>query len=244
MQNSVISKASAGVIAVLTWLALIIQFWLILNNISGAEESILAIVRYFSFFTILTNIIVAISSTCIVLSPKSYLAKPVVIAAITTYIIIVAVIYNIILYKLWQPKGWQLFADAILHSLTPVLYFLFWLLFVPKQQLRWKHSLSWLIYPFVYFIYILLRGGILNDYPYPFIDLRILSYGQVLLNCLMLMIAFIIAGIIIIASGKLIEKIPSPISSNISTVEKVNLLNRSQNVEVSDTTKDDSSNSA
>lgn len=39
-----------------------------------------------------------------------------------------------------------------------------------------------MIYPLVYFAYILLRGDLLAAYPYPFIDVASLGYPQVFIN--------------------------------------------------------------
>lgn len=196
----------AAFIAAISWFALIIQFWLILDNVSGAEASILAIVRYFSFFTILTNLAVAISCTAQSFFPGSFFAKKNITAAITVYILIVGAVYNIILRPLWKPQGWQLLADVLLHDATPALYFLFWLLAVSKEGLKWKFAFMWLLYPFVYIVYILLRGAILIEYPYPFIDVSSLGYTRVISNSFGLLIVFIVVSLLIIAIGKMLQK--------------------------------------
>lgn len=199
-------KYVAAFIAAISWFALIIQFWLILDSVSGAEASILAIVRYFSFFTILTNLAVAVSCTAKVFSPYSFFARRDIIAAITVYILIVDIVYNIFLRHLWQPKGWQLLADILLHDATPVLYFLYWLLFISKEGLKWKFAFMWLLYPFVYIIYIFLRGAILVEYPYPFIDINKIGYQRFVINSLGLLLVFVIVSLFIIAIGKILEK--------------------------------------
>ena len=58
-------------IAIAGWFALASQLYLIIQNrvVSVAET----IIRYFSFFTILTNLIVAICVTVLLLKPKSEL---------------------------------------------------------------------------------------------------------------------------------------------------------------------------
>ncbi|MGN6617468.1 MAG: Pr6Pr family membrane protein [Ilyomonas sp.] len=199
-------RYAAAFIAAMCWFALVIQFWLILDSVSGAEASILAIVRYFSFFTILTNLAVAISCTAKVFSPYSFFARNDIIAALTVYILIVGIVYNIFLRSLWQPQGWQLLADILLHDATPLLYFLFWLFFISKEGLKWKFAFMWLLYPFVYIIYIFLRGAILVEYPYPFIDINQIGYQRFIVNSFGLLFAFVIASLLIIAIGKILDK--------------------------------------
>jgi len=88
-------------------------------------------------FTIDTNILVALSYTFIALGSNSrwgkFFTKATTITAITVYIIIVGVTYNIILRSTWNPQGLQKLVDELLHSVIPVLYVLFWVFFVPVE---------------------------------------------------------------------------------------------------------------
>lgn len=65
---------------------------------------------------------------------------------------------------------------------------------MPKGSLRFKHIGAWVIYPLVYFAYVLLRGHLLGQYQYPFIDVDALGYPQVFVNA-----GGILAGFIVIA---------------------------------------------
>jgi hypothetical protein len=82
--------------AALAWFAILLQYYLTITK-PGAPL-LEATVRYFSFFTILTNILVALALTLPWLSPGSslgqFFTRPSVRTAILTYIIIVAVIYH------------------------------------------------------------------------------------------------------------------------------------------------------
>lgn len=51
----------------------------------------------------------------------------------------------------------QLVADAIEHIVAPALYVIDWVLFVPKATLQYKSTLAWLIFPFAYAVYSLIR---------------------------------------------------------------------------------------
>lgn len=119
--------------AVIGWFAIIIQLYLIIaNRVVSVPGTLL---RFFSFFTINTNILVALCFTFIFLKSKSRLGKffqqPSTITAIVVYITIVGIVYNVILRSTWDPQGLAMVADELLHSLIPVLFIFFWLLFVP-----------------------------------------------------------------------------------------------------------------
>src|SRR5271154_39354 len=125
--------------AALGWFALCLRYYLIVRyKTHGAIEE--AAIRFFSFFTILCNILVALAMTLPWLAPGSALGRiflqPSVRTAIATYIIIVAVIYHYLLRPLWNPQGWQLVADTIEHEVAPLLYIIDWLVFVPKRTLK------------------------------------------------------------------------------------------------------------
>src|SRR5947207_476625 len=86
------------------WFALVSQLYLIITNrVASVPETI---VRYFSFFTILTNILVAFCFTTLLTKPISkhgvFLARPKTLAAVTVYITIVGIVYNTVLRFIWE----------------------------------------------------------------------------------------------------------------------------------------------
>lgn len=190
------------------WFALIAQLYLsILNNHTTVLETM---TRYFSYFTILTNIMVALCFTLLLLNFKkkehSLYSKPKILAAVTVYICVVGIVYNLILRFTWQPVGLQRLVDELLHSVIPVLYIVYWLIFAPKSNLKWADAFSWLSYPFIYLIFILLRGSFSKFYPYPFMDVNELGYNKVLSNSLYLLIVFVVLSLILVWIGKTIAK--------------------------------------
>jgi hypothetical protein len=100
-----------------------------------------AVAFYFSFFTILTNLLVALGTTFAVSGARCRIgllfSQPVVQTATAIYISVVGVVYSFILRELWAPTGLQKIADVLLHDLIPLLYVAFWIFFVPKSNLRW-----------------------------------------------------------------------------------------------------------
>lgn len=194
--------------AALGWLALILQFYLIITNRTASIAE--TIVRYFSFFTILTNILVALCFTVLLVTPYSrwgnFFARPAILTAIAVYITVVGIVYNVVLRFLWVPQGLQLIVDELLHTIIPLLFIAYWFLFVPKQILKWKNILPWLIYPAIYCIYSLTRGAIVAFYPYPFIDVNMLGYSKVLVNIVGLVMVFVVTSMVFVAMAKLIVR--------------------------------------
>ena len=194
---------SAVIIALTGWAALALQLYIIVTNNIASNSSVAdGIIRFFSFFTVLTNILVALSLTISLVAPYSALGKffsrTTVKSSVAVYIIIVSIVYNIALKNLWDPQGLQLIADILLHQAIPVLYTLYWLAFVPKGTLTWKFPVRLLVYPLFYLIYVIVRGGATGHYPYPFMDVSQIGTEKMIINALIIMTAFIVIGFLIV----------------------------------------------
>jgi hypothetical protein len=204
-------KVVAGAIALVGWFALALQFYLILTipenqSLSVAER----IVRFFSFFTILTNTIVAVTAIAIAFFPSTpigkFLAKPTSQAAVAVYIAIVGIVYSLFLRAVWDPDGLQAVADHALHDVVPLAYVIYWILFAPKLGIGWSAPFLWLAYPLVYVAYSLTRGAIVGWYPYWFVDVTQLGYPTALTNTAFVLFAFLIVGFIVVAIARLFVK--------------------------------------
>lgn len=191
------------IIAFIAWFALILQFYLqIVNRLTPVSE---AVIRYFSYFTILTNLLVAICFTSLVVTDNKgnrFLTRPSTITAVTVYILIVGLVYNLVLRSLWDPQGLQLLADNLLHSLTPLLALIYWFLYVSAKEINWKQTATWTLYPLIYLIYVMIRGSFSNFYPYFFIDASKLGYTKALTNVVYITIAFFLISLLLIWIGK------------------------------------------
>ena len=182
-----------AIIAGCGWFALVAQLVLILENrVAGVMETI---VRYFSYFTILTNIQVAVAASVLALQAGrqavAYFSRPQTFAGIAIYITVVGLVYNLILRALWSPEGLQWIVDELLHSVIPLLFVGCWIIFARKEGLSSKNVPAWLVFPFVYAVYVLARGVLSGFYPYPFLEVNNLGYPRVLLNVVGIVAVFI-----------------------------------------------------
>ena len=166
-----------------------------------------AIGRFLSYGTMLTNLLVALNLTIVLLVPNSaagkFFSKPFIATAIALYILLVFFGYNILLRNLSNPRGWQELDSELLHVVVPLLYFLYWLLYVSKTSLQWKNVLPWLAGPAVYFIYMIIRGEIDGFYPYTIFNIKELGYPRSLLYAGASGLGIIALGLLLIALGRL-----------------------------------------
>ena len=195
------------IVSIVAWSALMLQQYILIDKTPGNGLTPLgAVWRFLIFFTVLSNLFVAISLTVVIVAPSSragqFFLRPSVIAGIGVYIFIVGLVYNTMLRHIWSPAGRDRVADELLHVAVPLLYLLYWLIFASKKGLQWKHVLYWLSFPAIYIVYVLIRGSVEGFYPYYFINPLELSIQKVLINSIVLMAAFVVVGCLFVAIGK------------------------------------------
>ncbi len=194
-----------ALIALAAFAGLGIQLWILLESPAFASD-LDAGWRFLAFFTILTNLMVGIVSAVSAIAPNSasgrMLAGANTRAGVVLYIALVGVIYHLLLAGLWDPQGWQLIADQLLHTATPVMMVLAWIVFDQKHGLSLKTLPQIIVYPVAYTIYAMIRGAADGFYPYPFIDVSELGYARVLMNVAGLTAAFLLAGGVLILTGR------------------------------------------
>ncbi|MGN6723970.1 MAG: Pr6Pr family membrane protein [Marmoricola sp.] len=176
------------VTAVVTIVALIFQLWLALSGhrtlvTEGQPSTRTTLVRFFSYFTILSNLLVAITTTSLALGRDrdSRLWRVLRIDAIVG-IAVTALVHWFFLRPLLDLHGNDYLADKLLHVVVPALAVIGWVVFGPRDRVRRTDLLSSAIYPALYMVWTLIHGAATDWYPYPFTDVTEHGYAIVLLN--------------------------------------------------------------
>jgi len=86
------------------------------------------------------------------------------------------------------------------------LFIIFWLIFTPIEELKWKNAFPWLVYPITNMTYAIIHGAITKFYPYPFVDVNELGYNRALLNAGGVLLVIFILSLALIATGELMKK--------------------------------------
>ena len=202
-----------GLLAAVAWFGVLLQFALSLalskaNGYSLAHGAI----TYFGYFTVLSNLLVAVIASMGLVVPESRAFSGSVRGCATTAIVLVGIGYHVLLREVWDPQGWQQVADNTLHYVVPLLSLAYWGLFPPRWRLADYAPLAWGAYPVAYFAYVIVRGELIGSYPYYFIDVGELGFATVLTNALAFLLAFVALGFGIRALARLrwSEVVPTP----------------------------------
>jgi hypothetical protein len=180
---------------------LVLQLWLSVS--AGSDDGSFAaapdrIVNFFSFFTVLSNIAVAVTTGLLALrlDRPSALFQTLRLDGVVA-IAVTGVVFHIALAQLQELTRWDALADGILHTVSPILAVLGWLAFGPRGLITPRIVVLAVIAPVVWIVYTLVRGALVLDrhgnhyYPYPFMDVGVHGYPTVLLNVTIVAVLFL-----------------------------------------------------
>ncbi len=193
------ARRLAAVTGLVAWFALALQAALsVALSLDRGRSLAEAVLHYLGYFTILTNLLGALALTAGASRAPSWLGErlrhPAAIHAIATLLLLVGVAYSLLLMHLWEPTGWQLLADVLLHHALPLAFLGYWALAVPRGAVRLRELAPWVAWPAAYFVLHTVRGRLSGVYPYPFLDDSVLGLGRALLHGVGLLAACSVAA--------------------------------------------------
>jgi hypothetical protein len=160
-----------------------------------------------SYFTNLTNILIVVMAWALLRGrgrSAEFFAAPPVQAACSLYILFVGLAFWFVLGGPEDVEAWWLWIpEATAHTLSPLLGVVWWVRHVPWGALRPVQPLVWLAYPIAYLGYWLVRGPIVGEYPYFFIDVNELGYPGVATWSGILIAGFLVLGALMLGVDRI-----------------------------------------
>ncbi len=189
------ARIAGFLIALIAWVGLLVQLVVLVQQ-HGSIATALAVM--FVFFTITTNLLVAVVFTCVAadFAPAS---SPSILAGCTLSILLVGILYATLLHGLMELSGGSAVANSLLHQVTPVLVLLFWFVFVPKGRLRGSDPLLWAIYPLGYLVFSVVRGVRKGRFAYPFLNAQEIGWNRFGINALLIATGFLLTAFLTVA---------------------------------------------
>ncbi|WP_313145924.1 Pr6Pr family membrane protein [Stenotrophomonas sp.] len=171
----------AALTALVAATSLLLQYLLLVNGPGGSVGIAAATLRFFGYFTILSNLAVCLG--CLRLaSGRTLRATPAALLALC--IGVTGLVYAAALQGLWQPTGLQWWVDMGLHYAVPLLYLGGWLLLLPHGSLRWRALGRVLLVPVAYLGWAMLVAALIGQAPYPFLEWQRIGPAAFALNVL------------------------------------------------------------
>ena len=155
---------------------------------------------FLRYFTIQSNILVILVSLLylfqIDFKGSKYLYQASLLSIVVT---------SIVFHTMLTGYGLTL-KNHLTHSFAPIMYCLFYFLFVQKS-ISLKMVWTMLIHPLVYFIFFMIYGVFTQFYPYPFMDVILIGWSNVLRISLLILFPAMMVGSVLLTILKIaIEK--------------------------------------
>lgn len=194
MLTPLVARAWFAATAVVVAVGLVVQLVATAQLRSGYFDTRAGrLVNVFCFFTVQSNIIVMV--TCALLAvrvsrkPRWFwvLRLDGVLCITVTFIV-----FHAALSGLQDLHGLAKVADLLLHTVSPVLCVLGWLLFGPRRRTSSEVVRVSAVFPLAWLVFALVRGPLVGGYyPYPFLDVGVHGYPRVLVTCALVAALFL-----------------------------------------------------
>ncbi|MEO8243940.1 MAG: Pr6Pr family membrane protein [bacterium] len=150
------------------------------------------------YFTILTNVLIGLAMIAVVRKWQMSAAQA---AGLLVSIVMVAIVYHLVLARLWSPTGLAWWADQGLHTAVPLATLLWWSVAAPKD-VDLRDLPYWLIWPAAYGIYALIRGYATGFWAYGFLNGDTLGPWALSVNIAGFLLGFAVLGLVVLAVAR------------------------------------------
>ena len=192
------------IVRVLTFVSALIgtSSRIVLSAMDGRPVSVLG------YFTVQSNLMVTVFLALALLvgsvhtqmhkrMKKSALLLERAHGAVLVYILVTAVVYNLLLAADMVDSGYSAFILVVNHSITPGLFLLDWLMSrrsYPQQP--WDIA-AWLIYPIGYALWASIEGAANGTFRYFFLDFVNVPFPRYLATIAAVVVGFIVLAILV-----------------------------------------------
>jgi len=180
------------------------------NVVSGHDQWWERLLDWATFFTIWSNITVAVVMTVLWRRPQ-LVGRADGVGTVwralrldsVLMIVITGIVYNLLLAT-GGKSGWDLVSDTTLHVVVPVLTLVVWLVAGPRGLMNGRVIGASLVLPVVWATYALLRGAVVGAYPYTFLDVAKNGLGAVLAFIAVIVVVAVLLALALLGVDRLL----------------------------------------
>ena len=98
-------------------------------------------------------------------------------------------------------------SNALQHIINPIVTLLVFLLVGPRKILNLRTVADAMVLPILWAIVVLIRGSVINAYPYPFLDVITNGLVSVILFIVQIMVFALLISALLFLYEKVLERI-------------------------------------
>lgn len=183
----------------------------ILGNLpAGHDQWYERLFDWLTYFTIWSNLTVAIVVTVLWLRPDLFVRSDAVGTVwralrldSVLMIAITGIVYRLILAS-GGKTGADLVSDTLVHVVVPLLTAAVWLLAGPRGLLTVRTIAPALVLPLVWAVVALVRGAVVGAYPYPFLDVAKNGLASVLAFIGVILVVAVVLALVLLALDRVL----------------------------------------
>lgn len=142
-----------------------------------------------SYFTIWSNVVVAVSVTGLVARPvRDSAGWRVLRLSGLLMITVTAIVYQVLLAPTAIVEGWSRLTDPILHVVTPLVTIVVWAVWGPRGWIERREVGLALVVPLAWIGWMLARGAVVDAYPYDFANVAERGVGPVAVTLALILV--------------------------------------------------------
>nr|WP_297422129.1 Pr6Pr family membrane protein [uncultured Actinotalea sp.] len=199
-----------ALVAAVCWVSLGID--VVVLPLTEPDEPASLLGRYvelFSYFTILSVLLVGVVSTLLALDPRrdGRLLRVLRLDALVC-ITVTGVVYHLLLRATHEVEGVYVLTSFLDHSVVPVLALLVWLLVGPRPRTDARTALLSVLLPLAWVAWTFARGSVVGTYPYPFLDVTQIGAGAAAVNTAGVAVGFLVLAGLVTAAERVLPAAP------------------------------------
>ena len=197
MSREQVARTVFGATGLVVLVGLVVQLVVVVDSEGGYFTSLPGrVFNMFCFFTVQSNLIVCVTTLLLAVRlDRTSTAFAAFRLAGLIGITITGIVFHLALKDLQELDGSAALADVLLHTASPVLCVLGWLLLGPRGLVSRRVVGLALLFPVLWLTFTLVRGPIVGGfYPYPFLEVDRLGYARVLANVVVVAVLFFLVS--------------------------------------------------
>ena len=182
-------------------------------SLQGGERGfVFETVEYFGYFTIVSNLVVALGAGLLAVDPtrRDPWLSAVRLAGLIM-IVITGLGYHLLLAADVENEGLAVWTDLGLHTLVPVVTVVGWLLVGPRGLVTGQSLRGALLVPAVWLVYALARGQVTGEPVYPFMDVDGLGVASVAVTLLVISAFAVVLGLLLLGTDRVLVRTGAPL---------------------------------
>ncbi|MGV3563842.1 MAG: Pr6Pr family membrane protein [Nocardioides sp.] len=171
----------------------------------GAYGVLQRVVDTFSYFTIWSNIVVAVTATRLARGSDGPRTRVLLLDALLM-ITVTGIVYQLLLAPSIDVQGWSLLTDPVLHVVTPLLTLAVWAWAGPRGWLTVRLLPLSLVVPLLWVVWMLARGAVIDAYPYAFVAANERGYPAALATIAAILVFGLVVAAVLTAVDRVLSR--------------------------------------